>query len=89
MRQYPRQSYPQGHVNRSVIIDSYLKKDYIDFSIHPTKLTIGGAGKTRLPETSLSRTVTVAEVTLPNIALEGSLGPRVIENVSCHSMSGL
>ena len=53
------------------------------------RLTMGGAGRMRLPAASWSRIVTVAVVTSPRTASTGSSGPRTRENDSCHSRSSL
>ena len=53
------------------------------------RLTMGGAGRMRLPAASWSRIVTVAVVTSPRTASTGSSGPRTREKDSCHSRSSL
>lgn len=53
------------------------------------QLTMGGAGRMRLPAASWSRIVTVAVVTSPRTASTGSSGPRTMEKDSCHSRSSL
>lgn len=52
-------------------------------------LTTGGAGSTKLPDTSLSRMVMVAMVIEPNMAPCGFSGPNNTVKVSCHSTSEL
>lgn len=59
------------------------------FTLKNWSLTTGGAGSTTLPAASSSITVTVAVETGPSRAFSGPVGPRMMEKVSCHSMSPL